>query len=183
MQPDVEKSFRLGSIAMMKAVCDKLLKTKVGETLDYKVLGREVMYTAVVLFNRYFTRHSILEKAPTRSDIVFGALLLAMKCEDFMGALPSVVHSLVRFYQDKVLKLERGREPTDAVCAPARCPNVVSACRAMSQENLIARDAINAAEFSLLTTLEFDYDVQHPAACYKALIDALGIRTCCYLLA
>lgn len=103
-QPDVEKAFRLGSIAMMRMLADKLLKCKVGEVLEYRPLARETFYTAVVMFNRYWCAHSVLETCPTRSDVAFGAMLLAMKAEDYMTAMPGVFQLLIRLYQSKILK-------------------------------------------------------------------------------
>lgn len=61
-QADVEKGFRAGSIALMRSVGDKFVKHKVGETMEYKVLGREVIHSAVTMFNRYFTVRSIMDK-------------------------------------------------------------------------------------------------------------------------
>jgi hypothetical protein len=88
----------------MRMVADKLLKCKVGEVLEYRPLARETFYTAVVLFNRYWCAHSILETSPTRSDVAFGSLLLAMKAEDYMTALPGVFQMLIRLYQSKIMR-------------------------------------------------------------------------------
>ena len=70
-------------------------------------MGKESMYAAIVLFNRYFTRHAIMGKPgePTRSDLVFGCLLLAMKSEDFLSAVPEVFKALIRLYQRYVMRL------------------------------------------------------------------------------
>ncbi len=45
-----------------------------------------------------------------------------------------------------------------------------------AQDNIAARDAITTAEFRLLETIGFDYDIPHPNVCLKALINQMGVR-------
>lgn len=48
--------------------------------------------------------------------------------------------------------------------------------RCLAQDTIRAKDAIIAAEFAVLTTLEFDLEIQHPIASFRALIDAMALR-------